>query len=79
MVSETKLDQSFPKDRFLIEGFHSPFRFDCNRNGGGIMLYIQEDIPAKLLSHDFSSAESFFIEINLYKKKRLSNCSYNPQ
>ena len=24
MVSETKLDDSFSKDQFLIEGFHSP-------------------------------------------------------
>ena len=78
MVSEMKLDDSFPEGQFLIEGFHSPFRFDCNRNGGGIMLYVWEDIPAKLLSHDFPCAESFFVEINLYKKKWLVNCSYNP-
>ena len=66
MVSKTKLDGSFPEGQFLIEGFHSPFRFDRNRNGGGILLYVREDIPAKLLSHDFPSAESFFIEINLH-------------
>ena len=41
------------------------------------MLYIRGDIPAKSLSHDFSSAEYFFIKINLYKKKWLVNCSYN--
>ena len=78
MVSETKLDDSFPEGQFLIEGFHSRFRFDRNRNGGGILLYVREDIPAKLLSHDFPSAESFFIEINLHKKKWLISCSYNP-
>ena len=66
MVSETKLDDSFPEAQFLIEGFHSPFRFifDCNINGGGIMLYVREDIPTKLLSHDFPGVESFFVEIN---------------
>ena len=42
------------------------------------MLDVQEDIPPKLLSHDFSSAENFFIKFNLYKMKRLINCSYNP-
>ena len=78
MVSEMKLDDSFPEGQFLMEGFHSPFRFDRNRNGGGIMLYVREDIPAKLLSHDFPCAESFFVEINLYNKKWLINCSYNP-
>ena len=42
------------------------------------MLDVQEDIPPKLLSHDFSSAENFFIKFNLYKMKRLINYSYNP-
>ena len=79
MVSETKLDDSFPEGQFLIECFHSPFRFDRNKNSGGIMLYVREDIPAKSLSHDFPFAESFFVEINLYKKKWFINCSYNTQ
>ena len=78
MVSETKLDDSFPEAQFLIEGFHSPFRFDPNSNGGGIMLYVREDTPTKLLSHDFPGVENFFVEINLHKKKWLINCSYNP-
>ena len=38
MVFETKLDDSFPEGQFLIKAFHSTFRFDRNRNGGGIML-----------------------------------------
>ena len=35
-------------------------------------------MPAKVLCHDFLFAESFFIEINLHKRKWLFNCSYNP-
>ena len=31
MISETKLDDSFPQGQFLIDGFHSPFRFDRNK------------------------------------------------
>ena len=34
----TKLDDSFPEGQSLIEGFHSPFRFDRKSNGGGITL-----------------------------------------
>ena len=41
------------------------------------MIYVREDIPAKLLSHDFLSPENFFLEINLYKKKWRISCSYN--
>ena len=78
MVSETKLDDSSPEAQFLIEGFYSSFRFDRNINGGGIILCVREDISTKLLSHDFLCVESFFVEINLHKKKWLVNCSYNP-
>ena len=46
MISESKLDDSFPDSQFFIEGFGKPFRLDRNRNGGGIMLFIQSDIPA---------------------------------
>ena len=77
MISETKLDDSFPQGQFIIEGCHSSFRFDCNKTGGGILLYVQEDIPAKVLSHDFPTAESFFVEIILHKKKWLISYSNN--
>ena len=30
MISETKLDDSFPLQQFVIEGFSSPFRLDRN-------------------------------------------------
>ena len=78
MLSETKLEDSFPQVQFLIEGFHSPFRFNRKKTGGALLLYVPEDIPAKVLSHDFHTAESFFVEIILHKKEWLINCSYNP-
>ena len=46
MISESKLDDSFLDSQFFIEGFGEPFRLDRSRNGGGIMLFIQSDIPA---------------------------------
>ena len=44
MISETKLDETFPAAQFSLQGFCDSYRFDCNCNGGGIMLYIREDI-----------------------------------
>ena len=38
MISEWKLDDSFPHGQFFTEGFHTSFRFDRNKNGGGILL-----------------------------------------
>ena len=59
MVCETKLDDSFPEGQFLIEGFHSPFRFDRSRNGGEIMLYVREDIPLNYLVMTFPVRKAF--------------------
>ena len=59
MVAETKLDDSFPEAQFLIEGFHSPFKFDRNINGGGIMLYVQKDIPTSYLVMTFQAWKAF--------------------
>ena len=62
MVSESKLDDSFPHGQFLIDGFHTPFRFDRNKNRGGRLLYVREDIPAKILSHDFLQLKVFLLK-----------------
>ena len=49
MISETKLDSSFPKGQFHLHGFSEPYRLDRNGNGGGILVFICEDIPCKLI------------------------------
>ena len=78
MMSETKLDDSFPMGQFLIDKFSDPIRLDRNKNEGGILLYIREDIPSNILSFDTLPIEGFYVEINLHKKKWLLPCSYNP-
>ena len=78
MISETKLDASFPTGQFHIHGFSEPYRFDRNSSGGGILLYIREDIPSKFILTKMT-IEGFFIEINLRKKRWLLCCSYNPK
>ena len=77
VVSETKLDNSFPVSQFLMDGYSPPFRLDHDNNGGGIMLFVREDIPCKLLSVENHPMEGFYVEINLRKTKWLLCCSYN--
>ena len=60
MVSETKLDESFPIGQFIIEVFGVPYRVDRNGIGGGLMLFVREDIPSKLLSAENSPTEALF-------------------
>ena len=78
MVSETKIDDSFPIGNFLIHGFSPPYRLDRDSKGGGIMLYIREDIPSNLLATDKEPIESLYVEVNLRNEEYLINCSYNP-
>ena len=77
MILETKLDSSFPTGQFLINGYSKLFRINRNSQGGGIMLYVREDIPSKVLGVETSPTEGFYVEINVRKKKWLLCCSYN--
>ena len=78
MISETKLDEAFPTRQLSIEGFTSPYRLNRNDFGGGLLAYVREDIPSKLIKTEVSNREVFFIEINLRNKKWIIGCSYNP-
>ena len=80
MISETKLDSSFPNDQFYMKSYSKPYRLERNSKGGGIILYVRKDIPSKLIhssctSHD---KEYFLVELNLRKQKWLIICNYNP-
>ena len=79
LISETKLDDLFPSVQFKI-GFTTPYRYDREVKGGGLLLYIREDIPSRLLqcksqcSIGILSVET----INLRKRKWFLKCLCNP-
>ena len=57
--------------QFYMKGYSEPYILDRNRNGGGIMIFIREDIPSKLLkNHTFpENIEGLFVELTLRKSK----------
>ena len=79
-ISETKLDDSFPDSNFLIPGYSSPFRLDVSSTSGGILVFIKETVPSKLLKKiDIpSNLQILPIEINLRKSKWLILPIYKP-
>ena len=80
MISETKIDASFLTGQYLLNGYSTLFWLDRNAHGGGILLYVREDIPSKLLLVEENPIEGFFVEINLRNKKNwMISCSYNPK
>ena len=80
VITETKIDSSFPLEQFYISGFSKPFRLDRNKNGGGLLIFVRNDISAKELKqhkkHD--DIETIFIEINLIKVRWVLCGCYHP-
>ena len=62
-------DESFSKSQFLIKYFGDPFRTDQNIHVGGFLLYVREDIFAKLLSTKPKPSECFSVKLYLCKQK----------
>ena len=81
MVSETKLDDTFPFNQFEIEGYSQQFRLDRNCHGGGIIIYVRDHIPCKKInSHSLPrNVECMFIEITLGITTWLLVGGYNPK
>ena len=79
VVGETKLDGTFPEEQFKIKGYKKPYREDRNGNGGGVVIYVREDIPSQQMKkHKFSkNVEALIVEINLRKNKLLLVGTYH--
>ena len=80
MITETKIDDSYPSPHFIIEGFSPPFRLDRKINGGGVLIYVSDLIPCnqvEFLSRP-NDVEGIFLELNLRKTKWLLMGGYNP-
>ena len=69
MISETKIDETFPNAQFCTDRYSTSYHLHRNSNGGGNLLYVREDIPSKMLKADLQvTFEGFFIKINLRKE-----------
>ena len=79
LVSESKLDHTFPSNQFRINSYKI-FRLDRNRFGGGLILYINENIPCKQLQEHvhLQSVEVITIEFYQNNQKWLLFGLYKP-
>ena len=64
MISETKINASFPIGQFLLNDYSTPFRLDHDAHEGVILLYVREDVSSKVLLKE-NTIGGFFVEINL--------------
>ena len=63
ILSETKIDESFHDKQFRLNN-NKLFRKDRNRYGGGILFYVNENIPCKSLTEKIDNlTEAIFLEV----------------
>ena len=79
LISESKLDSTFPMKQFHIFGF-KVLRQDRNRFGGGLILYINENVRYRPLNDHptFPNLELIAIEIQPNKSRWLFIGIYKP-
>ena len=80
VITETRLDDSLLTSKFLVIEFSVSCRLGRNRNGDGIMIFIRDDIPSRLLTkHVFpDDIEGLFLELNFRKFKWLQFGTLSP-
>ena len=49
LFSEKKLDETFPNQQFRIHVYNM-YRRDRNKHGGGVLCYVNENIPCKMVN-----------------------------
>ena len=80
LITESKIDDTFPTSQFKIFGYHLPYRKDRSKCGGGVLLYVREDIPSKLLQFKYDNdIECIIVEISINKRKWLILGLYNAK
>ena len=70
-ISETKLDSSFSTGQFNLPGFRTPYSKDLSAKSGGLLVYVNSNIPSKVLKIPDcpSNIQVIPVEINLKKQK----------
>ena len=78
-ISESWLDSSITDEEIKIDGY-SLIRGDRNRNGGGVCLYIKNNIPHnRRMDLNTSSLESLWIDLLFPKTKPITvGACYRP-
>ena len=62
-MSKTKIYSARPAGTFTTKGYSTFFRLDRNQNNRGLLLYVHNDFPCKILNE--YAFEKPFEEINL--------------
>ena len=79
VLSETKLDDSFPLQQFYINGFEIRNRRDRDKHGGGLIEFVRSGfITNSLRDFETKISETICTEITISKRKWFCLSVYRP-
>ena len=68
MISETRLDDSFPEGQFFIDGYHAPFRYDQIGNGDAFFFTSARTYQQKSSTLVFQFPTVFLLKLIFIRK-----------
>ena len=74
LLSETKLDESFPNGEFNLDGYKIRVRRDRDKNGGDLIVFVRRGLFVKeLMTSNCVFWNAFVLNLQ-YQKVRVENC-----
>ena len=78
-ISETHLHAGLPNNLFELKGFHGIIRRDRVGLGGGVAVYVKENIKYQcIVAFERPDSEAIWLQINTIEGKILVGCIYRP-
>ena len=79
VISETKLDESFPSAQFNISNYEIRNRRDRDKNGGGLIEFVRKGfITKRLKDYETQFCETICSEFTVSKNKWICFSVYRP-
>ena len=76
-IQETKIDRTFPNSQFNISGYNL-FRRDRKKGGGGIIVYVRDNIAATRRKKTGKLVESISLDVHINNRRFAVVCVYKP-
>ena len=79
ILTESKLDDTIPSSLITLPGYHEPLRRDRNRNGGGVLVYVAENLIFNQKEHLQSEYfEHIWVDVQIRNVRFAINALYRP-
>ena len=79
ILTESKLDNTIPSSLITLPGYHEPLRRDRNRNGGGVLVYIAENLIFNQKEHlQSENFEHIWVDVQIRNVRLAINALYRP-